>query len=309
MRPMATRRRRWPRVLGVLGVLLGGAYWWLFVQVPAPQGGWWFDLPEVRRLAASIEGDRPRELRVERVQRFQFPHAVVRAGDGWGLLPMEVFSYQLVFPTHTAILDTALTEALPLGTADAASFARVSRAMAAADLIVVTHEHDDHLGGLVEQPNLAALLKVARLTPEQLSHPELLAPAAFPRGALDGYQPLLYERAVAVAPGVVLIKAAGHSPGSQLVYVQRADGAEYLFLGDVAWTALNVESARDRPRALALLIDEDRGEVMSQLAQLHHLAEVQPEIHQVPGHDPAAVEALLTQHLLEERFKPGGAGL
>jgi glyoxylase-like metal-dependent hydrolase (beta-lactamase superfamily II) len=295
-------RKRWPAVLGLLVPLLAAGYWWLLVQVPAAAGAWTVDLAEARRLAASLPGDRPTELRVERVQQFTFPGAVVRAGAGWGLLPMEVFSYQLVFPTHTAIVDTALAEALPAGTADAASFARVSQALARADLIVVTHEHVDHLGGLVVQPNLGALLAVARLTPEQVGHPELLEPARFPPHALDGYQPLRYERALAVAPGVVLLRAPGHTPGSQLVYVQRADGVEYLLLGDVAWSPGNVEQVVERPRLLALLLGEDRPLVMRQLEQLHQLASAEPALHQLPGHDPTVVAALVARGLLVERF-------
>jgi len=48
-----------------------------------------------------------------------------------------------------------------------------------------------------------------------------------------------YESHLPVAPGVVLIKAAGQQPGHQMVYCASSRG-EHLFIGDVAWTLANV---------------------------------------------------------------------
>jgi hypothetical protein len=269
------RRRRWPRILGILFLLLAAAYAWLFIQTPGPDGKWTLDLVEVRRLAGSIEGDKSTELRVERVGDFRFPYAVIRTGGGWSTKPMTMFAFQLVFPTHTAIIDTA-----------------------------ENNEHGDHLGGLATHPKVKDLLKVARLNREQLTRPGAVAHVAFPPGALEGYQPLEYDKYVAVAPGVVLIRAAGHTPGSQMVYVQRADGTELLFLGDVAWARLQVDEIAERPRIITGVIGEDRPRVLTQLQVLHALAQAEPKLHFVYGHDTEAMDALVAEHLLEEKFKP-----
>ena len=37
-----------------------------------------------------------------------------------------------------------------------------------------------------------------------------------------------------------VLKWLGYTPGSQMVYVKRADGREILFLGDVAWQMSNI---------------------------------------------------------------------
>lgn len=284
--------------------LLGAAYWWLLLESHVPEGAWGLDLAEVRRLAASLPGERPTALRVERVAAFHFPGIAVVAGESWAQTEMAVFSYQLVFPGRTAVVDTAMDgQAAGSASFEPAAYQRMSRALGAADFIVVTHEHFDHLGGLVAQPDLARLLPHVRLTKEQVAHPEKLKPVELPSGALEGYAPLEYERAYALAPGVVLIKAPGHTPGSQLVYVQRADGAEFLFLGDVAWHRQNVDQVRERARLVtAFFLGEDRTQVLLELAELNRLAKGEPQLHLVPGHDAPAVQALVAAHLLEEGF-------
>jgi glyoxylase-like metal-dependent hydrolase (beta-lactamase superfamily II) len=252
-------------------------------------------------------GDKPVEVRVESVAKFAFPGSIVRAGDGWGLVPMQVYCYQLIFPSHSAIIDTALTreqaKQLPGARFDDAAFARLGEALSKADLILITHEHVDHMGGLSAQADLARLLKSTRLSTEQVANTDRMHPARFPHGALDGYAALSFDKDVAVAPGVVLVKAPGHTPGSQLVYVQLQSGTEYLFLGDVAWTERNLEAIRGRPMVMAPIMKEDRSMVMDELDVLHRLAISQPQVHQIPGHDPMVIQRMAAQHLLAERFR------
>ena len=168
----------------------------------------------------------------------------------------------------------------------------------------ITHEHLDHIGGLSRHPRLKQILAVTKLTKEQASSPEYMTSAKLPDGALDGYQPLVYERYAAVAPGVVLIKAPGHTPGSQMVFVQRADGTEYLFLGDVAWTLRNVEVVRERARLVTqFFIREDRDAVMLELAELHRIHEAEPNLHIIPGHDAMVLADALKTGLFIDKFK------
>jgi glyoxylase-like metal-dependent hydrolase (beta-lactamase superfamily II) len=115
----------------------------------------------------------------------------------------------------------------------------------------------------------------------------------------------VYDQYQAIAPGVVLIKAPGHTPGSQMVYVQTANGAELLLIGDVAWHSRNIELQRERARLMTMVfIKEDRRAVFGQLAALKRLHEAQPAIHIVPGHDGPVIESLIAAGVLKRGFSP-----
>lgn len=283
------------------------AYYALVRHSPAPTNEFDLDLTGIRALAGA-PGAGPTEIRYEEVLALRFSEAMLMAGDPWKPTPMSVYSYQLVYPDRTVIVDTALAKAdgkpefLGLHYDDAA-YQRMNAAMLRAARIVITHEHMDHIGGVAAHPQLAELRPALRLTAEQLANPAGMAPVEMPSEPMLGYEPLRYERLHALAPGVVLIKAPGHTPGSQMVYVRRADGRELLFLGDVSWRLRNIEHVRERPLFMTLLIGENRQQVLAQFQALHALARSEPGVALIPGHDGPAVSTLAAEGLLTAGFR------
>ena len=137
----------WLRRLGIMLVILAvlavPAYWWLLMESHAPAGGSYsIDMAEVRRLADSIPGDKPAEIRVETIAPMNFPATAVVAGDGWDPVDMAISAYQVVYADHTAIIDTAFEESqgtksgAPITTFDKAAYHRMSAALHTASLIV-----------------------------------------------------------------------------------------------------------------------------------------------------------------------------
>lgn len=303
--------RRLGILLAVLVVLAVPAYWWFVMESHMPStGAYTIDMAEVRRLADSMPGDKPTEVRVETVSHLTFPKAAVVAGDSWESTDMPVSAYQVVYPDHTVIVDTAFGpgEIKGFGSSlksfNTEAYQRLSDALHKASMILVTHEHMDHTGGFFAQPDADKLMAVLKLNKEQFDNPQYMQPVIFPDAMRKGYQPLVYDRYTAVGPGMVLIKAPGHTPGSQIVYIKRADGAEMLLLGDVAWHSRNIDIVRERARLVTqFMLREDRDSVMLELGELKRLHDAEPKLGMMPGHDSDALSSFIDGGLMFVKFK------
>lgn len=305
--------------LAVLLLLAMPGYYFLVLQSPTPNApGYTLDIDSARQLANALPGEKPSEIRVEHVATLRFAEAMVMAGEPWQGTPIPVYSYQILLPNElgdslpakTLIVDTALadTDGLPGFMVDGyfdEAYQRMSRAISSAEQIVITHEHFDHIDGIASHPALADLLPKIRLTREQYESADRMAPSELPANIFLGYEPLQYEHMLAIAPGVVLIKAPGHTPGSQMVFIEKADGSEILLLGDVAWQMRNIAYVRERPLFMTALIKEDRNQVINQFQALNQLRQQEPSIHMVPGHDKTVVDQLLEQGILTHSFVIG----
>ncbi|HEV7734392.1 MAG TPA: MBL fold metallo-hydrolase [Candidatus Binatia bacterium] len=305
---------RWLRVVlaivVVLGVVGAGAWLWLTARTPVPETtSFVLDLAEVRRLAASLPGDRATRVNNEQVAVASLPRGAVFAGQS----PFEPLSfthgaYQVVFPDGFIVIDAAVDEQQlrqmdAKATFDAAGYAAVQEALGTARAIVVTHEHADHIGGLVRRADPSQLVGRLLLTKEQLANTADLDRAGFPAELRERLKPLEYDRYLAVAPGVVLIKAPGHTPGSQMVYVALANGTELIFLGDIAWHMDQIRQLWYRPRLVTdLFLGEDRDAVMAQFRALHDLP-ASPPVQLVASHDVEQRRALIDAHVLGEHFE------
>ena len=186
---------------------------------------------------------------------------------------------------------------------DPAAAERVQRAVDRARLIVVTHEHGDHVAGVIRAPDATELARKTVLTRTQVdtltSMPQMpeikLSPDLARRFIVVDYNDYY-----PVAPGMVLIKAAGHTPGSQMVFVVLESGREYLLVGDVTW---HMDGVRQITGKAAPWITEDEPAVLDQLRWLNQLSTSDPQIVIIASHDDEQHKDLIRRRLLREGFE------
>jgi glyoxylase-like metal-dependent hydrolase (beta-lactamase superfamily II) len=297
--------RKFLKTVLVLLIIAAGAIYWLFYDNRPPTSGTFpLDIAALRREAAAMPGSKPVRIEVETVSHTSNPRIAMVAGASWDDMDLVRNAYRLVFADYAMIVDTTYdavgAKASKADRFDESAWQHVIAGMKDARQIVVTHEHGDHIGGLLASPDWRELLPKALITPEQFAHDDQLL---WPKTSRHGFKTFNYQGIRAIAPGVVLIRAPGHTPGSQMVYVQRADGREYIFMGDTASSLDNVRLIKIRSRLVTdFMTHDDRTAVFLQSQALNRLSKAEPQIVLIPGHDGPALAAVEKQGLLTRGF-------
>jgi len=113
----------------------------------------------------------------------------------------------------------------------------------------------------------------------------------------DKYCIIDYDLLYPLAPGVVLIKSPGHTPGSQMVYVHLASGKEILLIGDITWAMAGIELQRLKPEATSKLLGEDRTAIKTEIGWLRN---VTGKLNLINSHDDDSIAAQIKQGVLED---------
>lgn len=305
------------RVALSLGLVLAAAFYWLILSgasahKTAPD---LFPIAEWRaEVAKTAREDRPLEIGMVEVSHGAFPSFVVQAGLFTDNVPMSMTSFQVRTPSETIVVGGAVDEATAIQMAeqsggpsnfDASAYNTLSQALIAADKIVITHEHLDHVMAIARHANPDEIASAFWLNAPQKAALGGFTPEGEMPLAFSVIPPRLTGDTQMIAPGVIVAPAPGHTEGSQVVFVSLQDGREYLLIGDIAWVMTNIEALTTRPILTQYAVfdpNEDRGAVKAQIRALHDLVAAEPSLVIVPSHDRAHLQALLSSGELSRGF-------
>ena len=301
------------RFLLLIVALIAAAFWWLLLDSRTPESA--EDVFDIAAYRALITDDQvlPSDVNVEIVGDDLAPKFATETGGGFSKHELYYTALQIISAGETTVIGGAVDDLTAAAISqsddasfDAAAYERLQASYASADQIFITHEHLDHVMAITRHRAPDTFADKLRLTAPQIDSLPRYAPTSGLSPALASLTPTDISSPMRIAPGVVVDKAAGHSPGSLVFFVRRDDGQEYLFIGDIVWAMSNIDNLKTRPRLLQYMFfepDEDRKQVLRQVRALHDIAAREPNLIIVPDHDGAHLRKLIKQGALGERFQ------
>ena len=294
-------------------ILLGVAAAWtaaLPSRAQNPVPGWAANLNDIRHVAALIPGRRPLRINVlkfaesRRTKNFSIKGAPADPS----VQARTVF--QVVYADGYVMVDAGMDQQIHkfFGRGveepyDSDAARQVERALGAAKLIVVTHEHGDHVGGVIRSPlanEMAPKTILTRMQVQTLMTNPQMPGIRLTEEMARRFIVVDYDKYLPLAPGVAAIKAPGHTPGSQMVYIALDSGNEYVLIGDAAWHMDGVRSVRGKD---APWVTEDESAVMDQLRWLNGLSRTEPNLFIVASHDDEEHKELIKKGVLGGRLE------
>jgi len=280
------------------------------VHAQDPAAAWTASLEDVRRTAALIPGRRPLRINfLKFAESRRTKNFSVKDAPATPSIQART-AFQVMYADGSVMVDAGMSldvhKFFGRGVEepyfpDAAR--QIEQAVRRATLIVVTHEHGDHVAGVIHTPLARELAPKTILTRAQVQilttkpqMPEITLTEELARR----FVVVDYDMYFPLAPGIALIKAGGHTPGSQMVYIALESGREYLLIGDATWhmDGVRLVKGKDAP-----WVTEDQGAVLDQLTWLNELSRTAPHLVVVASHDEEQHAELVQKGVLANRLE------
>jgi len=217
----------------------------LFVSPAIAAETWTADLPAIRQTAAQMPGAKPLRINVIKFAESRRTKNFAIKGAPREPSIQARTAFQVVYPDGYVMIDSGMDIQVHkfFGRGVEEPYfpeqeKKVEAALRGAKSIVVTHEHGDHVAGVLRAPFFAELAPKTTLTKTQiqtLENEPQMPEIKITADQAAKFKVIDYDKTFAYAPGIALVKAPGHTPGSQMIFVTLQSGREYLFAGDIAW--------------------------------------------------------------------------
>lgn len=302
-------------VLTVIGAIFFLFVWWLFfsdASAPEKAPGV-LDIEEWRLLVDDVPTETlPTAVHWLEIGSDMAPSFAVQAGAFHEPVAMSYNALQIATPDGTIIVggavDASTAEAMRQDEAvarfDADAYSTLVFALLEAEIVMITHEHLDHIMAIARHPDPNTLAPAL-----YFNSPQINALPRFVTGPMPALfktlEPRLSGKVEVVAPGVVVVPAAGHTPGAQLIFIKLQNGQEMLLIGDTVWSMSNIVDLTTRPVLTQFVVfdpNEDRSAVKRQLRALHDLSKSEPDLVIIPSHDRKYINRLVADGILIAEF-------
>lgn len=250
------------------------------------------DIGKLRMLAEVIVGDLPTGMNVTKVADTIRPASVVVKGEAPDrMMTLARTVYQLVYPKGTIMLDSGMDMEThrTFGQTEEPyypeNYQRVQEALRFANLIILTHYHADHVAGVIRSPDfdtLAHKVWVSRDTADLLIHSPHKPTIEIEEEKVNRFIISEFEQYLPVAPGIVLIKAPGHTPDSKMLYIRLENGQEFIHSVDSGWS---MENIRKETMKNASWVNENEEQLLQQYRWLNHTMATEENMVVICTHD------------------------
>lgn len=266
-------------------------------------------LNTIQQQANSVPGNLPTAIHyIEYATTKRTMADTIEGGDAKTPYIQSRTAYQIVYPSGTIMIDSGMTEQMNnfFGKPDDQTYnqkknEQIQNALLNANKIIITHEHGDHVGGVIQTKYFNQLAPKTLLTFEQansLENTPQMPAMRLNKNQANQFDLIDFREYLPVAPGVVLIKAPGHTPGEIMVYVKLQNKEQYIIAGDVSWTYQGVQTKTTKPAAQIKRIKENPEQIKQELEWLH--TAIQHHIHVIANHDEKLHQDLAQKGFLIE---------
>jgi len=267
-------------------------------------------LTQIRDASRAIPGALPTSINFVKFAESHRTYSVVIEDGGEEPFISARTAFQIVYQDGSVMIDAGMDETVH----QFYGFGRVEPywpernqmvqdALRQANMVLITHEHGDHIAGVIRSDIRDEIASKTILTKAQVN--TLIDSPQLPEIGLTEnlaakYIVIDYDKFLPIAPGIVLIRAAGHTPGHQIIYAQLEAGIEYVFIGDIGWSLDNVIEIKPRPQSTINRIGEDPQALVTQLTWLNGL--LKENLLVIPSHDDSLLIKYAAEGLLNDSF-------
>ena len=190
-------------------------------------------LTQIRDASRAVPGALPTSINFVKFAESHRTYSVVIEDGGEEPFISARTAFQIVYLDGSVMIDAGMDETVH----QFYGFGRVEPywpernqmvqdALRQANMILITHEHGDHIAGVIRSDIRDEIASKTILTKAQVN--TLIDSPQLPEIGLTEnlaakYTVIDYDKFLPIAPGIVLVRAAGHTPGHQIIYVINQD--------------------------------------------------------------------------------------